>query len=588
MLVLEIAVLITDAVGAYTIENYINVYPLSYGSNILYFMCFFMRAFVFFMLSLHLIGLNCQKNKIGLYVIFITFVMFELITLSTPFTELIFYFENDRYYRGVLYILTYIQFFTYMGISLYLYVKQFEKIEKRERITLPIMWGVLLCGYIMRYIRNTYLIENIFYLLVLIILFFNYADPAMIIDSQTELYNEHGFAEMMKERVGKKDYYLVACVIKNKSLLREVYTVSDLQRGSKEIGAFLKRIAAKSFVFYSFDGYFIILSDTPIAVEEFQQKVTKRFEQAWNGTFNQMYLNVGYVRMDSSLDVVSTDELLHNLYAAVAKVEAANGPDSLNVEQIKRQIKVRNILNYALTNNDVQMYLQPIIDAKNGKVVGAEALARLYDDELGLIYPGEFVAYAEQNGSIAELGMQMFMKACQFIRAYRGNLNIEWINVNLSPIQCLDRNLVYKFNNILSQYQVPASMVHLEITEESYIDSNTLKDIIRNFKKIGFEIALDDFGSGYANIARLTKYPLDSIKLDRSIVVGYFEHPSDVFVSMVSALKASGYKIVAEGVEEEYMVHGLSKIGCDYIQGFYYSKPISEQEFVKKYTKEYA
>ncbi len=583
MLLIEGIVLVSDALGSYAIDHWMNNTCITYGVNIIYFASFFLRAYLFFKLSLTLLKIRYKENKYLKWFMRVTTIILIGLTLTTPFTKLIFYLD-DGYYRGVLYPLTYLQMYFNAMIVFYFILKYSSQIEQRDQFIAVIMWGILIIGYIVRYFFTHALIANLFYLLVLIIIFFNYTDPSAYIDDESQLYNQRGFTEMMSEKIEEEKYHIFICVIKNQAFIRDIYMASDISHAMKEIGIYLKTILTGTNLFYLNSGVFIALSDQIISTS-LQEKIANRFHSNWKGSKNRLYLDVGFVRMDYTLPIHNTDELLQNLYAAVDQVSNVNGPLELDVERIRRQIKVRSVLDNALKNNEILLYLQPIVDAKTHEVVGGEALARLYDSELGIIYPNEFISYADENGSIGSLGMQMFTKACAFMKKYGETTGIQWINVNLSPIQCLDRNLATKFERVLDKYSLPASKIHLEVTEEAFIDSNILGERIRVLKEKGFLIALDDFGSGYANLARVTRYPLDSIKIDRSLIVSYFEHPNDVLVSLVRTLKSLGYYLVAEGVEDEYMVKEMTKIGVDYMQGYYYSKPIPVKQFVEKYTK---
>lgn len=584
VMVLETTVLISDALGAYALNHYADIYLLSYGTNMIYFGSFFLRTFLFFLLSLQILKLDYHRYKHAFYFLYLTTFILELVNLSTPWTGWIFYLDNGMYRRGALYPFTYGQFAVYFLLILILGCVKWNELNRRTRIVVPLIWIILACGYVIRWYFSEYLVANLFYMVVIIIILFNYFDPETYLDPQTGFYNEHAFREIMEEKLENEEYQILACIVRNRKMVHRVYTVSDRTQALRRIGAYLQQITDPC-VFYLNGGYLAVLLKKETDAAQIKQQIYSRFHEKWEGKHQQLYLDVGIVTLDDTLEIRSTGELLQNMHAAVKRVEDVNGPGEMSVVEMRRQVQVRRVLDQAIQDGSIELYLQPIITSDTRKVVGAEALARLWDRELGLISPGEFIPYAEENGSIAELGMQIFRKVCVFLSSHQDSAALEWINVNLSPIQCLDRGLPDKFRLILEAYQVDASMIHLEITEEVFVDSLQVREMIEQLREVGFEIALDDFGSGYANLERLITYPLKVVKLDRSMIAGYFENPNPVLGSIISTLNSAGYRIVAEGVEKGYMMEQLHRMGCSYVQGFYFSGPIPEKEFRDRYVR---
>ena len=157
------------------------------------------------------------------------------------------------------------------------------------------------------------------------------------------------------------------------------------------------------------------------------------------------------------------------------------------------------------------MFLQPLMDCTTGKRVAAEALVRLRDDNGDLIRPDLFIGMAEQEGHIVRLGEQVLSHVCEFIRDNdMEKIGIKWINVNLSPVQFMSRDIPSTFSEILQEYGVDESMIHLEITEQSMIDFSLLREQIIGLHENGFEFSLDDYGSGYSNLTRVRQYPFTS------------------------------------------------------------------------------
>jgi EAL domain-containing protein (putative c-di-GMP-specific phosphodiesterase class I) len=220
-----------------------------------------------------------------------------------------------------------------------------------------------------------------------------------------------------------------------------------------------------------------------------------------------------------------------------------------------------------------------------GHYNSAEALVRLNDSELGWISPEKFIPIAEKNGLIVQMGEIILEKVCKFIHDYDlKNTPIESIEVNISPIQLVQADFVDRVKKILEKYEVSPSQINMEITETATLTgTSVINDNIAALVDYGIKFSLDDYGSGNANIDYINNMPFSIIKLDKFIIWDAFKNEKagitlEYTVGMLNALQLH---IVAEGVETEEMNERLSEVGCHYMQGWYYSKAVSDDEFMK-------
>lgn len=252
-------------------------------------------------------------------------------------------------------------------------------------------------------------------------------------------------------------------------------------------------------------------------------------------------------------------------------------------ERVKERKTIEEDLRNALEQDQLELYYQPKIDCRTERVVGAEALVRWHHPERGLILPGEFISVAEECGLINRLGAWVLDKACRQTRAWRdSSLAGLRIAVNLSPAQFQDAELVNSVTKIVKETALPEGTLELEITE-SILMNNPEKAVstLNELKELGVLIAIDDFGTGYSSLNYLKRFPVTSIKIDRSFV-------NDIHVDMddkaiVDAVIGLGHslnlEVVAEGVEEVEQLVYLQEKGCDFIQGFIFSKPLPASTF---------
>ncbi|MDO5703194.1 MAG: EAL domain-containing protein, partial [Lachnospiraceae bacterium] len=189
---------------------------------------------------------------------------------------------------------------------------------------------------------------------------------------------------------------------------------------------------------------------------------------------------------------------------------------------------------------------------------------------------------AERTGEILEVGRQIFERVCSFIQsASLRERGLAFVNVNLSPAQCMNEQLVSEFSEIAVRHSVSMNMIDFEITESTADDAGTVRTQIIRLQQSGAEISIDDFGTGTSNLTRLMELPIHVVKLDMSVAHAYFSGETGFLPDLIRMFKNAGLKVVVEGVETEEMKDALTKMGCDYLQGYYFSKPVPPEEFEK-------
>ena len=260
----------------------------------------------------------------------------------------------------------------------------------------------------------------------------------------------------------------------------------------------------------------------------------------------------------------------------------------------QKDFRIRNnleeIIERAIANNRFKMYYQPIYSTTEKKYICAEALIRLEDEEYGFIPPSLFVPFAETNGSIHAIGdfvLNSVFKFMSQIEMYQ--LGLKYIEINLSASQCIETDLFDKIENLLDKYSLMPEMISMEITETAAdIDPTIVDQNVRKLHNLGIRFALDDYGTGYSNIRRLTMLPIDQVKLDKSFV-DEIEDPQMWIVvqDTIAMLKAMGKEVLVEGVETAEAADRFTNLkcdllqGCEYIQGYYFCKPLPEDEFIE-------
>lgn len=262
--------------------------------------------------------------------------------------------------------------------------------------------------------------------------------------------------------------------------------------------------------------------------------------------------------------------------------------DSMNQAVLER-FSIDRDLRKALQRKELVLHYQPQIDLSTRKIVGAEALIRWHHPNRGMILPGRFIPIAEETGMIININKWVLCEACRQAEQWNqeGHHPIT-IAVNLSGYKLASQNIIRSIKNTLLQTQFDARNIEIEITENVLMqDTEETVSTLNNIKNLNLRIAMDDFGTGYSSLSYLMTFPVDTIKIDGSFVMGCTsENNNLVIIKAIIAMGQSlGKKIVAEGIETEKQYHLLKKMGCDEAQGYYFNHPVPPDEFARLLAK---
>ena len=258
-----------------------------------------------------------------------------------------------------------------------------------------------------------------------------------------------------------------------------------------------------------------------------------------------------------------------------------------NAAAKKLAMKIENDIMDEIREGNFRMFLQPKVSVATRETVGAEALIRLYHPEKGFIPPGMFIPVLEQQNEVHLIDMFILGRAFQFQKAAReSGRKVVPISVNFSKNTLMYPKLMEFIDEQCSMYGMPNGMIRIEITETiSNMDHMAVKNIASELHKIGFSISMDDFGTQYSNMAVLTQFDFDTVKIDRSMIINIVHDEKNrlILKHTVAMLKELGMEIVIEGVETAEQVEVLAALGCDTVQGFFFGRPEAEERFYELY-----
>lgn len=411
-------------------------------------------------------------------------------------------------------------------------------------------------------------------------------------DELTGLYTQEAFYKHLGELLEEKkqgDYYLLYVDIERFKLLNDLYGMAEgdrllrwigecIGRDCKKKGGIGCRIRADNFVLCA-----------PYEEKELRYALWLTHNELKKYPINfEIVLNIGiYKIVDRTVPLsLMCDRALMaaNTIKGNALAYYAYYQDNMRENLLREQEMVRD-MRIALEKKQFEIYAQPKFNHANGYLVGLEALVRWNHPEKGIISPGYFIPVFEHNNFIQEVDRYVWENACRMIHEWiqMGKCPIP-MSVNVSRINLYNPYLCEIFENLCDMYRIDKKLLPLEITESAFIeDTEIIADAVRRLRKAGFSILLDDFGSGFSSFHILKDLDFDQIKIDMKFLMGDYSHGKGkvILESIVKMAEALDISVIAEGVETKEQADFLLGIGCPYIQGYYYSRPLPQMKLEK-------
>lgn len=377
--------------------------------------------------------------------------------------------------------------------------------------------------------------------------------------------------------------------IKNFKMFNVQYGGKEGDQLLRDVADILKEVFPHDYIARFADDHFVVLTDyvdLKLRAREVYQKLVS--------------LRSG-VRLDAKFGVYHVTDFNVNpeLACDLAKLACDSIRDRLDVHILEYTDEVWNLselrnyavyhIDEALKNGYIKVYYQPVMRSLSGTLCGLEALARWEDPEKGFISTGIFIPALEDSRQISKLDMYMIEHVCQ---NYRERVNrgepVVPVSFNLSRIDFFTCEVLEELNRITDKYCVPHYMLNVEITESVFVhDFRKISEEIDNFHKAGFQVWMDDFGSGYSSLNVLKDYSFDELKIDMEFLAHFTEKAKSVIESTVRMAKKIGVQTLAEGVETKEQLNFLKSIGCEKIQGYYFGKPMPYDNVVERIKEQH-
>lgn len=397
----------------------------------------------------------------------------------------------------------------------------------------------------------------------------------------------HDISELFKEPDLKA--VLIAVDIDQFYEINDVFGHSVGDIVLKELSERFKKIVPSEGKLYNVHGGEFIFLGRPTNRELFKLKS----QEVINALKQPIFVNENEIRLNGGLGVVlypehgtHFDELMRNLDIAMMHSKSSKNEITLFEESLAQNFiqktEMQKSLRLALENREFILHYQPIIHSKTNQIKGFEALVRWNHPTKGIVYPGTFITSAEESRLIIPLSLWILEEAFNFIRSLNHQLNANYsISINISSIHVIQDGFVYSIQNILDKTGTNPEYIELEITESAFLNDFGLAiERLNQIHQLGIKISIDDFGTGYSSLSYLKDLPIDVLKIDKSFIDTLNKDSGNCCLveSIINLGHQLGLSITAEGVETEEQFNELKRFDCEYVQGYYFSKPLNANE----------
>jgi len=520
-----------------------------------------------------------------------------LILLNLKFGWVFRYDSEAGYVRGILKYCTYLTMAIYVIISMAFVIHNRKYLTKRILIVFGLYPVLAFSISLIQFFRPYIVMTGASAMAPMLMAYLAIQTDLLDYDLKTGLMTERFLAGAINKERKKQDKPCNLVVIS----IENYYTLYETI-GYKESNYLLFKIAEKISDYFPKTAYHLVTDRFAVTGDDMEKmresilKLTdlfKNFELDQGKMYHVEIRSVGLTVPGNASNYNNAMELVSEMLANAQKDRKKRETkfllcDEVYEDKLTRINAIKEILERELNVDSemYQVYYQPIYSIGKGKYLYAEALSRLLNTEIGTIRPDEFIAVAESKGLIERLGNVAFEKICKFISENKDTISA--VSVNFSVNQLTNPYIVENVLGTIKKYGIKPQNIIMEITESIFIDDlESIKERMIKLAEAGIIFYLDDFGTGYSNFANVVELPFTTIKIDRSLVLSMEgnEDSRRLINSLIHAFKQNGLNILVEGVENQIQDKLVRDAGADYIQGFLYKKPVSEEECLNIFSE---
>lgn len=542
------------------------------------------------------VGFRCssgasRKEKLRVMISWAIVIVSEFIVAINPLTHWSWYYTEERVFHRAWgeYIFIYITSGLWIIAAFIMCMKSWNILSKGRKRSIAICFLLAVVGVCLQLfipqLRVEILIESIGFSGVL--LFIENEDDRKNVE--LDVYNSAAFELDLKANL-KNKIPVKILIIRNIRFDKTANTVvfGRMNRDLiiKEVSEYLGTVIQRYFIYSVGHGRFALaLYDyTDKEAHELAETINKRFQQQWNVNGIDIIVSSRIMLVNVPERAKNVEEVIYIAECPIPELMEERIIEGKSLDWIIRRSAVEKAVTHGLDKGSFEVYYQPTYNIDK-TLHGAEALLRMNDKDMGIIYPDEFIPIAEQLGIIDVIDEFVLKEVCKFIFTGIPQKNgMDCINVNLSVLECMKEGFAEYVSGVVEAEGIRKKMINFEITESvAAKDYDHLADVIEQLKHEGFKFSIDDYGTGYSNMSSLFSLGADIIKIDKSILwnAEKSELGMTLLKTSIDMVHKMQKKALMEGVETEQQIEILKKLGCEYLQGYYFSKPLPKNEFIR-------
>lgn len=538
-------------------------------------------------------SIDFRKDKLWHNLIVIPYIIFIVVMIANTKLGILYSIdENGNFVKGDLFafLLTFSTYYVILWLFIAIkYSKVISKTEKGYIVLYSVIHMIVLVIYAITGFAGAYAFELAIELIVSV---YTIQSPNEYFDKSDAILYEHLLEYSELDLTRKRPFTLVYVRFHDVDMIYDVFGEGNTNRLLSQAVNYFANVDKDVNVFRVDRNTFVLKMDRhdEMRLHAIKTEILTRFKSEFKfGDISARFI-IGLVTIDAPDDLDSSLSDRDKIIEITKLIDHSVVPidSDISYKQLLENDKESEIIEAvkrAVDNKGFQVFYQPIYSTHKKKIIAAEALIRLFDSKLGFVSPEIFIPLAEREGYILEIGEFVFTEVCKFYSENKLNeKGIDYIEVNLSAVQCMQYRLADEFVEIMHKYGLNSSQINFEITETSAMNSNRAVELnINYFVDHGVDLSLDDFGTGYSNISYLYHLPFAFMKIDKSILWSSDKNDKAniTLKNVFKMAKNLKMRVVVEGVETEEHIKKLLKLECDYFQGYYFSKPVNGGEFIK-------
>lgn len=534
-----------------------------------------------------------KRRKVLIHLLALPYMLALGALIVNPINKKTFYFDETLHYtRGEWFWLLYVTAAIYIAYLVYILIRFRRSVSAKRWASLLLLLACMVGAVAMQMLFPRYPVEMFATAVGLLFISVMVQRPEEIMDVESGAKSRNAFAEdMQRSFLNRKNFDIIVIRVSNLHSFGDLLSyderveilkrvIDSAEKQSMQLGTYCE-------VYYLRGGVFAL------TLEEKDKGKTRQLAQNVSDDLSRpikvssMHINlITYVcYIHCPVDIDNNKSLSDFINKAIpSETGISSAEEILSSGRYDMLVDMDSIISSAISANRLEVYYQPIYSINDGRFNSAEALIRLKDEKYGFVPPDLFIPEAEKTGQIHKIGKFVFENVCDLIASdeFKG-LGLDYIEINLSVVECMRETLADEIIDTLARFGISHDKINLEITETF---AATLQSVMEaNIKKLteaGISFSLDDFGTGYSNMQSIALLPLAITKLDKTFASLEDNQKMTLVVEhSIDLIKALQMKIVVEGVETKEMLERFSTLGCEYIQGYYFSKPLPREEFIK-------